>query len=235
MMRLRGLKCLLIIGFCVPVGGCADGPFAELAGLNPYYRNEWERDAQFGPNFHDQLAELRAIRANPQAFDAAEREQVVQLLATIVRDSPNAVLRTEAALTLGSCPSAETTSALQAALQDKEPDVRAAACRAWGKVGGAEALSALAQVLETDAELDVRLVAAVELGGFQDQAAIQALAIALNDDDPALQYRAVQSLKSASGRDFGDSVPAWRDFVEGRTPTAFEPTIAERILRFRWF
>jgi hypothetical protein len=58
---------------------------------------------------------------------------------------------------------------------------------------------------------------------------VQALGIALDDADPALQHRAVQSLERVSGEDFGDSVPAWRQYVRGEPVNAPEPpSIAER-------
>ncbi|MBI2481698.1 MAG: HEAT repeat domain-containing protein, partial [Planctomycetia bacterium] len=114
--------------------------------------------------------------------------------------------------------------------------VRIAACRAWGRRGGPEALDVLARTVSNDSDLDVRLAATTQLAKFQDRQSLEALAVALNDKDPALQHRAVQSLKSVSGRDYGDSVPAWRDYVEGRSPVLPEPpSIAERLRSLTWF
>ena len=149
---------------------------------------------------------------------------------------PNAVLRAEAVLTLAEFQTAETVPTLQLAMNDEEADVRIAACRAWGRCGGPDALDLLSRTVRNDSDLDVRLAATTELAKFQDQQSLEALAVALNDKDPALQHRAVQSLKSVSGRDYGNSIPAWRDFVEGRSPTLPEPpTIAERIRSMIWF
>jgi hypothetical protein len=39
------------------------------------------------------------------------------------------------------------------------------------------------------------------------------LARALEDADPAVQYRAVASLKKVSGRDLGNDVNAWREWA----------------------
>lgn len=64
-----------------------------------------------------------------------------------------------------------------------------------------------------DAELDVRLSAIRTLGSLRDKAAIPTLAKALEDPDPAVQYRAVASLKQVSGRDLGDDVNAWREWA----------------------
>ncbi|MCA9124398.1 MAG: HEAT repeat domain-containing protein [Planctomycetaceae bacterium] len=204
--------------------------------MNPYYRSQWEKDEVAGPTFHTQLAELRAIRENPTGLSPDEQRQLIPTLADIVQNSTNTVLRAEATLTLAEFPASETIPTLQLAINDEDADVRIAACRAWGRRGGPEALDILTQTVSSDSDLDVRLAATTQLAKFRDQQSIEALAIALNDKDPALQHRAVQSLKSVSGQDYGDNVPAWRDFVEGRSPALPEPpTIAERIRSLNWF
>ena len=218
------------------VGGCADGPFGGLATWNPYYHSQWEKDEQAGPTFHTQLAELRAIRENPTGLSPDEQRRIIPTLAEIVQNSTNTVLRAEAVLTLAEFPAPETIPALQLAMNDEIADVRIAACRAWGRRGGSEALDALSKTVSNDSDLDVRLAATTQLAKFQEQQSLQALAVALNDKNPALQHRAVQSLKSVSGQDYGDNVPAWRDFVEGRSPALPEPpTIAERLRSMSWF
>ncbi|MDA1054593.1 MAG: HEAT repeat domain-containing protein [Planctomycetota bacterium] len=203
---------------------------------NPYYRNQWEKDERAGPTFHTQLAELRAIRENPTGLSPEEQRRVIPTLSEIVQNSTNSILRAEATLTLAEFPAPETIPTLQLAMNDEDVDVRVAACKAWGRRGGPEALKLLSRTVSNDSDLDVRLAATTELAKFQDQQSLQALAVALNDKDPALQHRAVQSLKSVSGQDYGDNVPAWRDFVEGRSPVLPEPpTIAERLRSMSWF
>lgn len=96
------------------------------------------------------------------------------------------------------------------ALDDPADRVRLAACDAWGQRGGEEAVKLLAHRYETDAEIDVRLRAIKRLGEVKDKSAIPVLAKALEDSDPAIQYRAVTALKQVSGRDLGDDVNKWR-------------------------
>ncbi len=235
-MRFSASKSLLVLVLGMAVIGCADGPFGRLATLNPYYRTQWEKDERAGPTFHTQLAELRSIRQNPTGLSPEEQRRVIPTLADIVQNSTNTILRAEATLTLAEFPAPETIPTLQLAMNDESADVRVAACKAWGRRGGPEALDVLSRTVSNDSDLDVRLAATAELAKFQDQQSLQALAVALNDKDPALQHRAVQSLKSVSGQDYGDSVPAWRDFVEGRSPVLPEPpTIAERLRAMSWF
>ena len=235
-MRFSPAKALIVLLVGMAASGCADGPFGGLTAMNPYYRNQWEKDEQAGPTFHTQLAELRAIRENPTGLSPQEQRRVIPTLADIVQNSTNTVLRAEATLALAEFPAPETIPTLQLAMSDESTDVRIAACRAWGRRGGPEALDVLSQAVSSDSDLDVRLAATAQLAKFKDQQSLQALAVALNDKDPALQHRAVQSLKSVSGQDYGDNVPAWRDFVEGRSPALPEPpTIAERLRSMSWF
>ena len=234
-MRFSTSKTLLVLGLGL-ASGCADGPFGGLNALNPYYRTQWEKDEQTGPTFHTQLSELRAIRLNPTGLSPDEQRSLIPTLTDLVQNSTNTILRAEATLTLAEFPNAETTPTLQLAINDEDADVRVAACKAWGNRGGPEALDVLSRAVSNDSDLDVRLAATTELANFKDQQSVQALAVALNDKDPALQHRAVQSLKSVSGQDYGDNVPAWREFVEGRSPALPEPpTIAERLRSMSWF
>ena len=108
---------------------------------------------------------------------------------------------------------AAATAICKGALQDPNEMVRIRACDVWGKRGGDEAVQLLATRFQTDAELDVRLRALKMLGELKDKQAIPVLARALEDGDPAVQYRAVASLKKVSGRDLGNDVNAWREWA----------------------
>ena len=67
-------------------------------------------------------------------------------------------------------------------------------------------------------DADVKLAAAQALGKINSPESIQALAVALDDRDPAMQYVGVQSLKSITGKDYGPDVQAWRQVAAGGTP-----------------
>jgi HEAT repeat protein len=113
------------------------------------------------------------------------------------------------------------------ALDDPDARVRMAACEAWRKRGGPEAVALLSARSEADPEIDVRLKALRELGSLGDEQAIPTLARALEDPDPAVQYRAVGALKQVSGRDLGDDVNAWRTWAADPDAKGTEWTIAE--------
>ena len=72
--------------------------------------------------------------------------------------------------------------------------------------------------------------AAKALGKIKSPEAMKALAVALDDRDPAMQYVGVQSLKSITGKDYGPDVQAWRQVAAGGAlPAAPAPSIAERV------
>ena len=54
------LMCTWIVLACC--GGCATGPFPELAQLNPMLQQEWKIDKKYGPTLRDQLAELETVQ-----------------------------------------------------------------------------------------------------------------------------------------------------------------------------
>ena len=123
---------------------------------------------------------------------------------------------------------------LEATLDDPDADVRAAACEAWGTRPGADATEVLVRTLASDVDIDVRLAAARALGQTGDPAAIEALGHALEDRDPAMQYRAIESLREITGEDFGNDANRWRQYVRGETPDPPQPvSLAERLAP--WF
>lgn len=126
---------------------------------------------------------------------------------------------------------AAATAICKGALEDPSEMVRIKACDVWAKRGGDEAVQLLATRFQTDAELDVRLRALKMLGELKDKQAIPVLARALEDGDPAVQYRAVASLKKVSGRDLGNDVNVWREWAADPDAHKAEWSIAEGFRR----
>lgn len=206
-------------------GGCAD---YEWAVINPWIRRQWAEDERFGPTLHQQLADLERIRRSAGRLSEADREKHAAQLDELFRDEPSPVLRAAIVRTTGVLRAAASPTTLRAALADGEASVRIAACHGWADLGGPMAIEALSGAVGGDTDLDVRLAATRALGQFEDRTAVQALGLALDDGDPALQLRAVESLRLVSGRDYGNDVVAWREFVRGGDPQPDRPTLAER-------
>jgi HEAT repeat protein len=119
-------------------------------------------------------------------------------------------------------------SICRGALQDPDQRVRIRACEVWRTRGGPDAVVLLTARYRADTDLDVRLRALRMLGELRDTTAIPVLAEALEDPDPAVQYRAVAALKEVSGRDLGNDVNAWRAWAADPAAERSEVSIAER-------
>jgi HEAT repeat protein len=204
------------------------GPIYRL-----WHQKQWMDDEKYGPTMYQRLDELASLRKNAEDLDESERERIARELLRPLAEDPNPLYRAQVVRTLASFSTPAADEGLRLALQDENGQVRIQACRGWSRRGEAEGVSALAHVLRTDSDLDVRLAAARELAEFRDQQAVAALGVALDDSDPALQYRAMQSLQSITGKDFGNNVPAWRQYVQDGTYQPSDvPSIADRLRSF---
>ncbi len=218
----------------VIVVGCAGKPlWLDVVALNPMVREKWAADEQLGPTFYAKRDELRAVRESIPLMTAEQQERLVSQLSEVLQQEENDLLRREAVLTLGYTSTASAVPALRAALSDPEADVRGGACQAWAQRGGRDAATALAQVIGSDQDADVRITAVSELRRFRGPVVLQALSLALDDNDPALQYAAVQSLREVGDSDYGNSVYAWREYLRGNNPPVPRPSLVERL--GNWF
>jgi HEAT repeat protein len=123
------------------------------------------------------------------------------------------------------------TEAIKTAIHDPDSDVRVVVCEAWGRRGGDESRHLLAEMLGNDTNVDVRIAATKALGRFKnDPEALRALRLAMDDNSPAMQYRAVESARTISGKDFGNNLIAWREYMDGGNPPEQpSPSLAERL------
>ena len=218
-MLHRSILCVACL-LAVPITGCTSKSIWTIPNLqtpnlssmfNPLGRFKQLRN----PSTTDQLRGLAE-----QVADMAPQQQtsLARDLAARFASEPNPYVRGEILRVVGRMNSTEATDVLRRALQDDAPDVRVVACEALGKQANPEAIDLLAATLWTDQDIDVRLAATRALGGFHDPSATEALAAAVNDADPALQFRGVQSLRSSGRVDLGNRLSVWRRFVKQRGP-----------------
>ena len=180
----------------------------------------------------ERISELQKLSETAAGRSADEKLKVSEQLASSIRTEKDPLIRVEIIRALGRYPGPAADAILKAALSDTDTNVRVAACEAWGRRGDVQAVALLSEALRSDVQSDVRLAAAKALGETRNPAAVPALGEALADADPAMQYRAVLSLKQATGKDLGNSVDRWQQYVKGEPP-APAPTLAERIRS--WF
>ncbi len=123
---------------------------------------------------------------------------------------------------------------LKESVNDSDSNVRMAACEAWGRRGGKEAVEILTGLLSSDTDTDVRLAAARAIGQTHESSAVGNLAEALVDPNPAIQFRIASSLKEVSGKDFGTDVDRWRAYAKGESAQDPPTSIAQRVKGWFW-
>lgn len=178
----------------------------------------------------ERIAELRKLSETAASSSDEERARISQQLVAAMPNEKDPLIRIEIIRALGRYPGPGVDAILKAALGDADTHVRAAGCEAWGRRGDAVAVKLLSDILRGDVDADVRLAAARALGATKRPEAVGALGEALADADPAMQYRAVLSLKQVTGKDLGNDVNRWQQYVKGEM-TEPAPSLAERIRR----
>ena len=207
-----------------------DGPFFHMAGWNPYIRKQWEQDEKTYPTYYARVEKLERIRKRARKLQPADQDRIAQDMIQIVQNDSNPLIRREAVRVLGQFTSPLAVQGLQDALNDGDHKVRLAAIDAWKQRGDSQSVEVLAGLVGSDTDQDVRIASTRALADFKDWRAARALAIALDDHDPALQHRAIESLKSVTGEDYGGDLVAWRQYVQqgDNGPAKDSPKFAER-------
>lgn len=203
---LRAVLPCLIVGASLMLSGCA--------GWSPWTSKEKSaRNAElYGPTANQRIKTLQE-QAKAARGDSQQQVEFTQELIGKVLEEHDARVRCEMVAVAAEFDTASSLAICKGALQDPDERVRMKACDIWRKRGGEEAVQLLANRYRTDRELDVRLRALRMLGELEDKSAIPVLAEALENPDPAVQYRAVAALKQVSGRDLGDDVNKWREWA----------------------
>ena len=238
MQRLTRIGWLYAAQLCLAASlvGCADGPIPEMGIMNPWVRKQWDADEAYGPTYHRRVTVLSRWRSQARTLPKPEQEKTSQELAQQFRDERSTAVRAEVLRTLSEFPTYEAQTTLLAAVNDADPKLRAIACGGLGRRQCPESLEALSTALGADTDLDVRLAAARALASFRGPAAAKALAVGLEDNDPALQAVAMESLQSVTGKDYGTSVATWREYLRGGDPPRPPgPSIAQRLYEYRFW
>jgi hypothetical protein len=231
----RWLFCLALLG-CALATGCADGPFPGMASYNPWVTKDWQEDEKYATTYHTKVAQLGELRGRAPTLPPDEQQRLSTELAVELQREKAVVMRSEIVRTLSAFPTQQARAAIQLAATDPDPYVRRSACVALSQAPDADSLQILSQTLANDTDTDVKIVAARALGKFRDPEAAKALATLVDDNNPALQQTAMDSLRTVTGKDYGYSASAWRDYMQGGTPTPPPaPSIAQRLREDWWW
>jgi hypothetical protein len=231
-LRKRLSVIALVLGAAM-LSGCAAPKSGLLAQWNPFHKDDVYDERQYGPTIDERLAEIRHTGERAESMRPEERDQLAQQFGARLQHETSPSMKMELIRGLGKLQTPMADAALRMALSDPDPGIRRTAVEAWGTRRSEMAIEVLSQTLSSDTDLDVRMAAARALGNYSDRTAVESLGIALDDPNPALQYRAIESLRTATGKDYGGDVAAWRQVVKGIEPTNFEhPSIVQRWLNW---
>jgi HEAT repeat protein len=206
---------ILIAGVCFT--GCAEGPFWRSGKYAPWVRNQWAEEERLADTLFERRRQMNELAATAKTGSPDSRQAAASRLTDVVMKDPVLLLRLHAVGLLGQldCPTA--VEGLKRASTDPDADVRMAAVKAWASMRGEIAIGQLQEMVGSDTNIDVRLAATRALGNFSGQQAIAALSLALQDNDPALQVRATESLARITGESIGPDVRAWQNYVAQMT------------------
>jgi len=178
----------------------------------------------------EQVKMLKEMAKDASSRSPEDQQRLSEMLVQLLKKESDPLLRAEALRTLQAFPTETARAAIRGALKDSDSDVRVRACDLLAKNLDAAAVTALSETLTGAVDHDVRLAGARALGEAKDPAAVRALGVALEDPDPAMQYRAVTSLQKVTGKDLGSDVERWRQYVKGEPPPTSPPTsVADRL------
>ena len=216
---------VLLCALAAICSGCADMPRPPWASKKPD-----EEDIQISGvrNPSLELEELKDLAKDAKKKDATEQEAISQQLAQRLAAESDPVIRIALIRTLAAYPTSTATVMLKQGLRDADKDVRVVCCEVVGERRDPESGRLLAEVIASDTDIDVRLAAARGLGELEDKSAVDGLALALDDPDPAMRRRAITSLQNVTGREYGGDITAWRQYVQGNEPQVDTPSLAER-------
>ncbi len=188
--------------------------------------------------FHTPAMRVDAVRefaSKSTGTDSPEQRQITDQLARQIQVEPDPLVRQAVVTSIAAYKTPMAQQVLEAGLGDDSAAVRVACCRSLGKRAETASVASLANALRSDKDQEVRMAAADALGKINSPESIKALAVALDDRDPAMQYAGVQSLKSITGKDYGPDVKVWRQVAAGENPEPYTPSIAERLRKAKPF
>jgi hypothetical protein len=229
MKRLVVLSSLLAM--CViALGGCRSLSMPEFWPFPERERTTFTTPAM-------RASAIAELGARSTRVDSQDQREITDQLARQIQVEPDPLVRQAVVRAIAEFKTSMAQQVLEAGLADQDEMVRIACCEEIAKRAtetelgaGPTSIASLSKALREDKDQNVRIAAAKALGSMKSPEAIQALTIALDDRDPAMQYVGVQSMQSITGKDYGPNVDAWRQVAAGKAPPAPEtPSIAERL------
>ena len=224
---VRLLLLLVAVVFIQQFAGCSEGPLWRTGKYNPWVRDKWAEEEKIADTLFSRKSRMENVVRNAVNGPIDVQEEAALALSDIIFRDKVLLMRLHAVRLLGQLkgsPSAVET--LTRASKDNDRDIRLAAIESWKTLGTEAAVPQLQEIIGSDTDIDVRLAATEALGSFPGRASVTALAMSLNDRNPALQVRAAESLQKVTGESLGRNIVAWQDYVKNVSPQPLATTTA---------
>jgi len=214
---LRLLGIFIMVGVVYQLSGCAEGPLWRAGQYNPWVRSQWAEEEKIADTLFTRKRRMENVVAQATNGSIDVQEEAALALSDIIFRDKVLLMRLHAVKLLGRLNSPTSIETLAKASKDNDKDIRLAAITAWKMVSPDSAVPQLQEIIGSDTDIDVRLAATEALGNFPGRSSVEALALSLNDRDPALQVRAAESLQRVTGEPLGRNIVAWQEYVGSNT------------------
>lgn len=201
-----------------------------LKAANPYYSmKQWKADEALGTTDHVRRAELSKLVRMMPTLPPERQAYWSEHLRQVMEHDTSPEMRRLAVLACGTTNLPQATELLAEGIKDDSLKVRLATCEVLGRRSDSESTRLLAETAGSTTDGDVRNAAYAALGNHQGPMAIDALRLALEDRDPATRSLAVESLRSTTGKNYGDDPDVWLAALDGQDVPEQPVQIAERL------
>lgn len=227
------LTCILAClagAICCALTGCQDGPLYALKVANPYYAmNEWKEDEAFGVTDHERRVQLAELAESIDRLPMERQSFWAGHLDKMIENDDSAEMRRLAVRAAGNLGGPTSLAMIEKGLDDDSFKVRMEACSALGRQDNAEVTRMLAATVGTETNQDVKHAAMRALASQSTPGAVDSLRLALADRNPATRDLAMESLRDATGKDYGDDPEVWIAALDGKEVEERPTRFAERI------
>ncbi len=235
-MIVQSGRCILVAATMIavlPIGGCHDGPLYGLKVINPYYSlKQWKEDEKYGVTDKQRMTELGKLVDSMPNLPKDRQTYWMGHLRQIMEHDESAEMRRLAVMAAGQLKDGSGDDIVRDGLKDESTKVRTACCETLGRRTDGEAALLLADTAGSSTDQDVRHAAFAALGNHRGDIATDALKLALNDRNPATQDVAMKSLRTTTGKNYGNDPDVWIAALQGKPVDEQPVRIAERIENF---
>jgi hypothetical protein len=233
--RVRLLLTGTVALSAVSLTGCQDGPLYAMKTVNPYFTmKEWKEDEALGVTDHERRKQLAKLSETIDKLPPDRQDFWAGHLQQMLENDQSAEMRRLVVRAAGRLEGPAALKMIEQGLDDSSTKVRMEACRSLGmKSENEDATRLLVAAIGTDTSQDVKHSALDALANHKNKIAVDSLRLALSDRNPATRTLAVQSLRGATGKNYGDDPQVWIAALDGKpaeeTPIRFADRLRDAI------